>query len=193
MSEDKKVLFDPGYAPLVINSLGQVGYLYYTFSAVKDLKAKRLNFPMTFRRIEKHLNNTIYFYLGCLLWATYLKKFDDFEIVGNQLLGEDCEEYEYTRELDFLIDYTKNQIPKDFKYYLNKTYEIDERFIKILETYREFLVINKGFCNVSKTNQIELPKNLKKPSELEILNEKIKKAIQERNLEQLLELYDLIF
>lgn len=193
MSEEKKVLFDPGFAPLVINSLGQVGYLYYTFSAVKDLKAKRLNFPSMFKRIEKHLNLTVSFYLGCLMWASYIKQFDDFEIIGNQLLGEDCEEAEYTRELDFLIDYTKNQIPKDFKYYLNKTYEIDKRFITILENYREFLVINKGFCNVSKTNQIELPKALKRPSDLEILNVKIKKAIQDRNLEQLFEIYDLIF
>ena len=44
MKDEKIILFDPGFAPLVIDSIGQVGYTYYMFSAVPDLKLKRLNY-----------------------------------------------------------------------------------------------------------------------------------------------------
>ena len=115
----KKVKFDPGYAPIVIDSFGQVGYTYYTFSAISDLKLKRLNFPHTLRKIERFLKTNIAFYLGCLMWASYIKQFDNAELEGNQLLGEECSEEEYTSEINFLIDFVSNQLPKDSKYYLS--------------------------------------------------------------------------
>ena len=42
MMNDKKVLFDPGYAPLVLDSIGQVGYTYYIFSAIPNPKLKKI-------------------------------------------------------------------------------------------------------------------------------------------------------
>ena len=56
MSEDKKVLFDPGYAPIVIDSLGAVGYTYYMFSATKDIRIKKINFPNVLKKLENLLN-----------------------------------------------------------------------------------------------------------------------------------------
>lgn len=194
-NNEKNIKFDPGYAPLVIDSFGQVGYTYYTFSAISDIKLKRLNFPHTLRKLEKFLKINIAFYLGCLLWASYIKQFSEAEIIGNQLLGEKCEEAEYTSEINFLIDFIETQLPKDSKYYTNKNYIPDEKYLPILEAYKEFLILNKGFCNISKVNQIQIPKNLKtlNKEELNSINEKIQKAIEEKEIEQLFDCYDLIF
>ena len=159
--KDKTVLFDPGFAPLVIDYIGQTGYSYYTFSAVPDVKLKRLNFPHTLRKLEKLIKINASFYLGCMLWASYIKTFDDYKIEGNMLLGEDAKEEEYTNEISFLVDLVKTQLPKDSKYYLSKPLNMDNRYLTIFETYKDFLIINQGFVNCSKTNQIELPKNLK--------------------------------
>ena len=196
MENNKKLVkFDPGYAPIVIDSFGQVGYTYYTFSAISDLKLKRLNFPHTLRKLEGFLKINIAFYLGCLLWASYIKQFDEAELEGNKLLGEVCEESEYTSEINFLIDFVGVQLPKDSKYYLSKNYVCDEKYLPILETYKEFLILNKGFCNVSKVSQIKLPDNLKKlnTEELNLINEKIQHAIEQKEIKELFNCYDLIF
>ena len=195
MEKENTILFDPGYAPLVINSIGQVGYTYYMFSAVPDVKLKRLNFTHVSTKLQKLLKTNIAFYLGCLMWASYIKKFDNYKIEGNKLLGEDCREEEYTSEIDFLIDFIVNQLPRDFKYYQNKKYVPDERYLPILKAYREFLVLNKGFVNCENTNQIVLPKSIKNLSnnEKNILNEKIQQALSNKDIDELLESYSLLF
>lgn len=190
-----KIEFDPGFAPVVMESLGQVGYNYYIFSSIPDKKLKRLNFNVISSKLEKHLKTNVAFYLGCLLWASYISQFDDCEIEGNKLLGEACEEKEYTDELDFLIDFIENQFPRDTKYFQNRIYNPDERFIPILKAYREFLVINKGFCNCSNTSQIIIPKSLKKPTkkQLDKIKDDIQKAIENKNIDSLLDSYEFIF
>ena len=195
MKDEKIILFDPGFAPLVIDSIGQVGYTYYMFSAVPDLKLKRLNFLHIYNKLQKLLKTNIAFYLGCLMWASYIKKFDNYKIEGNKLLGEDCKEEEYTSEIDFLIDFIVNQLPRDCKYYQNRKYIPDEKYLPILKTYRDFLVLNKGFVECDNTNQIVLPKNIKKLSDTEKdnLNEKIQQALLNKNIDELLDSYNLIF
>lgn len=195
MKDEKIILFDPGFAPLVIDSIGQVGYTYYMFSAVPDLKLKRLNFLHIYNKLQKLLKTNIAFYLGCLMWASYIKKFDNYKIEGNKLLGEDCKEEEYTSEIDFLIDFIVNQLPRDCKYYQNRKYIPDEKYLPILKTYRDFLVLNKGFVECDNTNQIVLPKNIKKLSDTEKdnLNEKIQQALLNKNIDELLDSYTLIF
>ena len=194
-NEIKIVKFDPGYAPIVIDSFGQVGYSYYIFSAIQDVKLKRINFPSTLKKIERYLKTNIAFYLGCLLWACYISQFSNAEIEGNKLLGEECEESEYTSEINFLIEFISKQLPRDSKYYLNKNYIADEKFLPILETYKEFLILNNGFCNISKVCEMKLPQNLKKLSESEfvLVNEKIQKAINDKEIEQLFEIFEIIF
>ena len=195
MKDEKIILFDPGFAPLVIDSIGQVGYTYYMFSAVPDLKLKRLNFLHIYNKLQKLLKTNIAFYLGCLMWASYIKKFDNYKIEGNKLLGEDCKEEEYTSEIDFLIDFIVNQLPRDCKYYQNRKYIPDEKYLPILKTYRDFLVLNKGFVECDNTNQIALPKNIKNLSDIEKdnLNEKIQQALLNKNIDALLDSYTLIF
>lgn len=194
-NDNTKVLFDPGYAPLVIDSFGQVGYIYYTFSVAKDLKFKRMNFPHTLRKLEEHLKLNVSFYLGCLLWANYISQFDNCEIEGNKLLGEDAKEEEYTSEINFLIDLIENQLPRDCKYYQNKIYETNEKYLPILKTYKDFLILNNGFVNCSKTNQIIIPSNLKKQTKetLENIYNNIQESLNNKDISQLLNSYELIF
>ena len=191
----KKVKFDPGYAPIVMNALGQVGYTYYIFSAIPNVKLKKMNFPHTLRKLEGFLRTNIAFYLGCLLWVSYIIQFSEAELDGNKLLGEECSEEEYTSEINFLIDTITKELPRDCKYYLNKNYECDGKYLPILETYKQFLILNNGFCNISNVSQIKLPENLKKLNneQLNLINEKINKAIEEKEIEQLFEYFDLIF
>ncbi len=195
MEEKKTILFDPGYAPLVVESIGQVGYIYYMFCAVENLKIRKINFPVVVKKLEKNLKTNVAFYFGCLAWASYISQFKNCEIEGNKLLGEVCDEKEYTDEINFLIDFVKNKLPRDYKYYLNKNHPVDERYLPILETYREFLILNKGFVNCAKTDQIILPQGLKKPSEAELdeICKKIQKAIEEKNIDRLLDDFSLIF
>lgn len=194
-NEKKKVLFDPGYASVVMDAIGQVGYIYYTFSAIPNLKLKKLNFPSTLAKIEKYLKTNIAFYLGCILWASYISGFENCEIEGNKLLGENCEEAEYTNEINFLIDLIENKLQRDSKYFLGKDYKTNEKYIPILKAYREFLISNKGFCNCSNTSQIILPNNIKKlnKEELDNINSKIQTAIKNKNIDTLLDEFNLLF
>ena len=193
--KNKKIEFDPGFAPLVIESLGQVGYMYYMFNSIPDKKLKRLNFRVIASKLEKHLELNIAFYMGCLLWASYISEFENYEIEGNKLLGDNSSEKEYTGEFDFLIDFIENQFPRDTKYYINRLYEPDKRYIPILIAYREFLVINKGFCNCSNTSDVKIPSCLKRleNKQLENIKNAIFNAIQEKNLVKLLDYFELIF
>ena len=194
MDNENTIKFDPGYAPIVMDSIGQVGYIYYMFNAVKNIKIKRQNFFSVSMKLEKYLKENVAFYLGCLLWANYISQFDK-EIIGNKLLGEEASEEEYTSEINFLIDFVENQYPRDYKYYKNKLYTPDEKYLPILKAYKEFLILNKGFVNCSKTGQIALPEYFKKPSgsELDTINKKIQEAIASKNLEILFECYNIIF
>jgi len=195
MESKKKVLFDPGYAPIVMDSLGAVGYTYYIFNASKDIRIKKINFPNVFKKIENLLKVNVSFYLGCLLWASCISSLNDYELEGNQLLGEDAKEEEYTSEINFLIDVVEKELNRDSKYYLNKPYVPNEKYLPILKAYKEFLIINNGFVNCSKTNQIVLPDNLKRldKTQIEVLKEKINSAIEAKDVTLLLDEYGLIF
>ena len=192
MSTNEKVLFDPGFAPLVVDSIGKAGYNYYIFSAISDLRIKRIKFQSTLLIIERELKTQLSFYLGCLMWALYISQFKNCEIEGNKLLGEACEENEYTSEIDFLIDLIKVQLPRDSKYFQNKNYDKFSEYLPILETYKEFLIINKGFVDCDNTDKVRIPNNIN-CQDKNLLNEKIQKAIQIKDIESLLDDYNLIF
>ena len=96
--------------------------------------------------------------------------------------------------MDFLFDFIKEGFNRDAKYYLNKTFEINPLYLKILKLYREFLSLNKGFINTEKTNDILLPESLKKPDEagLKTIYETILKSVKEDNLEILFKISNII-
>ena len=81
--------------------------------------------------------------------------------------------------------------PKDMKYFMSTSFEFDERVSKILNAYKEFLIINKGFVNTITNKDLLLPKGLKTEG-AEGFKEKIDEAISSKDLSKLLEYTDLI-
>ena len=94
----------------------------------------------------------------------------------------------------YLIDFIETNLDKDAKYYINKRYEKDERFINVLKTYIEFLKLNGGFTKLKTTDEIVLPSNIKSLDENKMseIKSKIDEAIDKKKLSVLFDVYSLI-
>jgi len=183
---DTQILFDPGYSSSVARVSGNIEYMYSIFSSIPSIKQKRFQFSILSSKLMKAIDLNVAFYLGCMLWGVYIKSFEDKEIINNPCLGtefnDDCFE-----EIDFLINFVKTGFNRDMKYYLNKSYPENPLYISILENYREFLKLNKGFVNTVKSSDIKLPKTLKSPSSkaLDEIYKTVCEAVRTDNLELL--------
>ena len=180
-TQENQMLFDPGYSASIARVSGNIEYMYEAFSNIPSPKQKRFQFSILYPKFLKAVDLNAAFYLGCMLWGVYLKSCPDKEIVNNPCLdtefSDDC-----FYEVDFLYNFIKQGLNRDAKY------------LKVLENYREFLSLNKGFVNVKKTDDILLPKTLKTPNEtdLKLIYEAILNAVKEDNLEILFTVADKI-
>lgn len=77
-------------------------------------------------------------------------------------------------------------LPKDMKYFLGQNYEVDQTDMKILELYKEFLILNKGFVNSKNNTDIVLPAGMKIEG-AETFKDKIMEVIKSEDLSKLLE------
>ena len=192
-TQENQMLFDPGYSASIARVSGNIEYMYEAFSNIPSPKQKRFQFSILYPKFLKAVDLNAAFYLGCMLWGVYLKSCPDKEIVNNPCLdtefSDDC-----FYEVDFLYNFIKQGLNRVAKYYLNKTYSPNPLYLKVLENYREFLSLNKGFVNVKKTDDILLPKTLKTPNEtdLKLIYEAILNAVKEDNLEILFTVADKI-
>lgn len=189
------VLFDPGYSDCILGVSDNVEFMYSAFvQSSMPLKQKKFQFSVLFPKLKKMTEQNVSFYLGCLLWATYLKSVKDGVFEYNPCLDNEFDEETAYNDTNFLIDFIQEKFNKDAKYYINATYQTDERFIKVLKTYNEFLKLNEGFKKVKTTEDIKLPTCLKPFSEddIKLIKEKIDEAISLKNLAKLFDVYDLI-
>lgn len=189
------VLFDPGYSSCVLGISDNVEFMYGAFqSSYIPHKQKKFQFSVLLPKIKETAKQNIAFYLGCLLWASYIKTIKGAEITDNPCYEEDYDEEASTRDVKYLIDFITDILNKDSKYYIGKPYEHDPKHLKILETYIEFIKINKGFVSLKKTDELKLPSNVKPLTEetSKIVKNKIDETIKEKNLSKLYEVYDLI-
>ena len=189
------VLFDPGYSDCILGVSDNVEFMYSAFvQSSMPLKQKKFQFSILFPKLKKMLSQNVSFYLGCLLWAVYLKSLKNAVFENNPCLDTEFDEKTAYDETNFLIDFINDKFNKDAKYYINATYKKDERYITILKTYNEFLKLNEGFKNVKTTADINLPSNLKVPStgELKTIKQKIDGAISLKDLTKLFDVYELI-
>lgn len=177
---DEEILFDPGYSVSVARVSGNVEYMYSAFSAIPSLKQKKFQFSILYQKFLKAIELNVAFYLGCLLWGVYIKSGKDKKIVNNPCFGETFDNEAFL-EIDFLINFIKTGLNRDAKYYLNKTFTPNPLHLQILELYKEFLSLNKGFVETETTSDIKLPKGLKTPSyeELNGIYDIIFKAVKE--------------
>lgn len=149
---------------------------------------------MIFPKIKDMILQNVSFYLGCLLWASYIKNIKNANVINNPCLDTEYNEENSIEEPLYLIDFIETNLDKDAKYYINKRYEKDERFINVLKTYIEFLKLNGGFTKLKTTDEIVLPSNIKSLDENKMseIKSKIDEAIDKKKLSVLFDVYSLI-
>lgn len=197
MSQTKvnSVLFDPGYAQHTTILSMSSEYIYAQINQFKNLNQRKMKFKMLFPQLCRMSDNNVGFCLGSLLWAVYIKSLgDNVEIEGNPCIGGTYDESETVEEADFSIAFFE-KLNKDSKYYLGKEYKYDEILVKILEVYKEFLILNCGFVSTKTTGDVQLPHGIKTSDEkaLEQIHEKIQEVIKSGNLLDLLPMFNLIY
>ena len=141
---------------------------------------------MYYPKIQSLLKNYLGFYLGCILWAVYIKNLGNKPILNNLCYGGEYSEKDTLSEVEFIEEYIE-QLKKDVKYYTGQNFSIDTESLNILAAYREFLKANKGFVETKTTDDIKLPQSLKTPSEKELAEilEGIEKVIDNGKLYEL--------
>ena len=168
--------FDPGYSRHLVSFVFSLEDMYGDINKFKNLNQKKFYFKQYYPNILKLLEQNTTFYLGCLLWGVYLKNQPEGDITGNHCLGNEYREETSLVELLFLMKFMRT-FYKDTKYYLNQDYKYSEDDMAMLEVYKEFAVMNKGFVKVEKNTDIKLPDSVKTPTKEEL--ETIKTTINE--------------
>ena len=182
--------FDPGVAPFILAFRGTVEYLYMDINRFKNLSQKKMKFRQYYKKMLDMFNNNLGFYVGCLMWAAYIKTQPEQEILNNNCLGQEYNEEENISDTEFMIKFLE-LLPKDVKYFLGQNYEINQADMKILELYKEFLILKKGFVNSKNNIDILLPNGVKTEG-AEGFKDKIMEVIKSEDLSKLLEYRDLI-
>ena len=186
----KGLEFDPGFAPYILAFRGTVEYLYADINRFKNFSQRKMKFRQYYKKFFELFYNNLGFYTGCLMWAAYIKTQPEQPILNNNCLGQEYDEESNISETEFMIKFLE-LLPKDMKYFLGENYEIDKSDMKILEMYKEFLIINKGFINSEKNTDILLPSGMITEG-AENFKEKIDEVLKSGDLSKLLEYKDLI-
>lgn len=201
--------FDPGFAPYIMAFRGTIEYLYADINRFKNFSQRKMKFRQYYKKFIEMFNNNLGFYVGCLMWAAYIKTQPEQEILNNHCLGGAHNEEENVSDIEFLIKFAE-LFPKDMKYFgvndgVNDgvifTPSLGERagvrvepntdIKKILEMYKEFLIINKGFVESKNNTDILLPAGLKTEG-AEGFKEKIEEVLKSEDLSKLLEYKGMI-
>jgi len=182
--------FDPGFAPYILAFRGTVEYLYMDINRFKNLSQRKMKFRQYYKKFIELFNNNLGFYVGCLMWAAYIKIQPEQEILNNHCYGIEYNEEENISDTVFMIKFLE-LFPKDMKYFLGESYETDRSNLKILEMYKEFLIINKGFVKTKTNSDIKLPPGMKTEG-AELFKNKIDEVLKEKDLSKLLQYKELI-
>lgn len=188
------VAFDPGYSKCVLGIAQTFDELQNALMSSHSLSQKQMRFKGLYPKLIKAIEDNVAFYLGCMLWALYLKSLKGQTIEGNVCLDKNYDKDACSYEVSVLLNYINAGLSRDSKYYLNQIYEPKPEDIIILERYKEFLDANKGFFATKTTDDIVLPKNLKMPNadELEEIKSAIESAIETNNIQKLMVYSSLI-
>lgn len=191
MDFENGVQFDPGFIQHMSAFIPNIEYVYNTLAAYRDFNRKKQQFRMYYPKIQSLLKNYIGFYLGCILWAVYIKQFDNKPIINNLCYGGEYDEKESLGEVDFIINYLE-QLKKDVKYYTGQNFSIDSTSMNILEAYRAFLKANEGFVKTQTTNDIKILDSFKTPDDMEEIHKEIEKVVENGKLYELFPLAEKV-
>ena len=187
------VQFDPGFIQHISAFEPNIEYVYNTLSTCRNFNQKKMQFKMFYPKIQSLLKNYLGFYLGCILWAVYIKNLDEKPILNNLCFGGEYSENDSLEEVDFIKKYIE-QLKKDVKYYTGQNFSIDSQSLNILDAYRNFLKENKGFVETKTTKDIKLPEGFKTPSDKDLkeILEGIEKVIENGKLYELFPLAEKV-
>ena len=187
------VQFDPGFIQHISAFEPNIEYVYNTLSTCRNFNQKKMQFKMFYPKIQSLLKNYLGFYLGCILWAVYIKNLDEKPILNNLCFGGEYSENDSLEEVDFIKKYIE-QLKKDVKYYTGQNFSIDSQSLNILDAYRNFLKDNKGFVETKTTKDIKLPQDFKTPSDKDLkeILEGIEKVIENGKLYELFPLVEKV-
>ena len=181
----KGIEFDPGFGPHILAFRGTVEYLYMDINRFKNFSQKKMKFMQYHKKFIDMLNNNLGFYVGCLMWAAYIKTQPQQEILSNHCYGMEYNEESNISDTRFMAG-SVELFPKDMKYFLNQNYAFDENISKLIEIYEEFLVINKGFVESKYNTDIQLPASVK-TEKAEEYKTQIDGVLKTKDLSKLLE------
>ena len=181
----KGIEFDPGFAPYILAFQGSVEYLYNDINRFKNFSQKKMKFMQYYKKILEVFNNNLGFYIGCLMWAAYIKTQPKQKILSNHCFGHEYDEKANVAETEFMIQFLE-LFPKDMKYFLGQNFVFDTNIFKLLETYKEFLIINEGFVKSEYNSDIQLPEQIK-TEDAEAYKAQIEKVLETKDLSKLLE------
>ena len=181
----KGIEFDPGFGPHILAFRGTVEYLYMDINRFKNFSQKKMKFMQYHKKFIDMLNNNLGFYVGCLMWAAYIKTQPQQEILSNHCYGMEYNEESNISDTRFMAGFVE-LFPKDMKYFLNQNYAFDENISKLIEIYEEFLVINKGFVESKYNTDIQLPASVK-TEKAEEYKTQIDGVLKTKDLSKLLE------
>lgn len=193
---NETVKFDPGIGQLTIDFNEFINNLYAQLMSFRTIHQKRTGFKIYASKIQKYMKNNIAFYLGCLLWAYYIKtenKDNPKEIDGNIFYGmteEQKENYDYMIQVNFLENYF-DSYERDMIYYTGQKVQIPQLWRTILKLYGEFLSLNKGFINTNTTENLVLPEELENKNFDFDIKKIIEEAIEKKDLEILMNIDNL--
>lgn len=191
MSKDKSVKFDPGFAPYVLAFGGSYDYIESEVRKFKNISQRKQKYKSMEPSLFKLADNVVAFYLGCLLYASYLNLYfeEAVKIDGNDFYGLDeeyCRNSEVRAEVKSLEKFLTMHEKSPFA-----TQKINPIYKKIVAEYENFLDINNYFVKIQTTKDLKLPKlcnPIKKYSkeELEEILDTVKAAIEKGEIENLL-------
>lgn len=190
MDFEKSIPFDLGLGQHVQSFAANIEYAYSELNSFVNSKMRKFQFQRFYPIFDEEIELNINFYIGCMLWACYIKQFDNKEISENPVLGEDVNEEQSL----FNVNYLRNYLPKfekDSKYYLNKIVKINPKYYDLIDLYEEFLKINNHFVNTKTSSDLNLPFKIENPDYNKILNT-IQKAVETGDFSSLREYMDIL-
>lgn len=189
-TELKGLEFDPGFGPYILAFRGTLEYLYADMNRFKNFSQKKMKFMQYHKKFIEMFENNLGFYVGCLMWAAYIKTQPKQKILSNHCLGQEYNEDANISDTQFMLQFTE-LFPKDMKYFLGKNYSFDTKIVELLKVYEEFLVLNKGFVESEYNTDIELPKSVKVEG-VEDYKNQIEEVLKTEDLSKLLEYLPII-
>ena len=189
MDFSKGVLFDPGYSKFIMPFSSNIDAAHNMLFSIKASHQRKFKFQMMYPQLLKLLEQTVSFYLGCLLWATFISQSfvnSPKEILGNSYADKEVDSEEMLFEVNYAINYI-DKLKKDCQYYLGKTCNIPADWADVMLVYKDFLELNNFLVNANTTADIKLPEQIKIPNkdELQLILETIESVIKTGALKEL--------